>query len=74
MKTAYDILKERGVVIIFEHGDGFAEGLVSDFIGAMQEYTRQFIDKAAEVAETTDYYDHLIVDKSSILKLKEQLL
>lgn len=42
----------------------------------MQEYAKQFIDLAAEEARTgpNDEFTSIIVDKESILKLKERVV
>jgi len=86
MKTTEDILKEK---IQQEYGfevtlaDFYSEfGYITKHdivMASMKEYAEQALDLAAEKAETTYSYKEsikdtiIVVDKESILKLKEQL-
>lgn len=74
MKTAYQTAKangatfrDNGLVLIDQH----------DLMKCMQEYASQALDEAAKVASTKSVWDYDsykdIIDKDSILKIKEEL-
>lgn len=71
MKTAEDILNAH---IWIEPGI-----FKTQILTAMNAYADQAIDKCAEEAETKDIHDgkpymsHMVVDRDSILKVKELL-
>lgn len=86
MKTALQILKESVCesdgLFIDKNGDGYIDASNHSVIKAMQAYASQFIDAAAEEAkaytesrfESVHYCECCpVVDRDSILKLKEQL-
>lgn len=72
MKTAEEILKERGVLMI----DFISSSAHGGVIEAIKEYGRQIVDRCAEVARTKDVgvtFPIEIVDTQSILKVKNEL-
>lgn len=72
IRTAEEVLKDW----ITSPEGGWEPSDHEAVIEAMQEYAKQFIDAAADSARTrtNDESTSIIVDKESILKLKERVV
>lgn len=80
IKTYKQILKENFGINLEESGSQFHNDFVSDLIEASKIHALQFIEAAAEKAEVKNinvlngkYDPEFIVNKESILKLKEEV-